>query len=438
MALASLKREESTAPPVTANDNPSVDETPSTPTRSRMTSDQKLQILSTFIVFTNTWGFLLTSGAFQAHYELSLISEQSSSNISWISTTCAFIVLSAGLVTGPLFDRGFYKILLLLGSLLQVFGLMMLSLSTEYYQLFLCQGVCVGLGAGIVFTPSVSAAAACLPNPSTRAKAMGLMACGSCIGGIIYPIMFRAIVPKIGFPWAVRCIGFVVLALYLPSYLVLRGHWHKQPVVRRFFDTSVFTDLPFMMLSVASLFSATAFYIPLLYLPVFTEVRIPSIDPNLSLDLLAILNGTSVIGRLLAGFAAAIFGPTEVISVSLVLGSTLLFSWIAVETVAGTVAWSIFWGMISGVLVALPGAFIPLFCPSLAVIGTRSGIYWSWVGLGMLIGSPIGGAIYDLRSAGTDYWHLQVFSGVFMMGAALLTIYPIVYLHRKVQPRSRE
>lgn len=85
-------------------------------------------------------------------------------------------------MTGPLYDRGFYKPLLVAGSLLQVFGFMMLSISTEYYQLFLSQAICIGIGSGIVFTPSVSAAAACLPNPATRAKAMGLMACGSCVG----------------------------------------------------------------------------------------------------------------------------------------------------------------------------------------------------------------------------------------------------------------
>lgn len=85
-------------------------------------------------------------------------------------------------MTGPLFDRGYYTALLLAGSLLQVFGLFMLSLCKEYYQLFLCHSICIGVGAGIVFTPSVSAAARCLPRPATRAKAMGLMACGSCVG----------------------------------------------------------------------------------------------------------------------------------------------------------------------------------------------------------------------------------------------------------------
>lgn len=88
------------------------------------------------------------------------------------------------MLAGPAFDHGWYGALLLSGTNLQVFGLMMLSLSDTYYQVFLSQAICVGLGAGIAFTPSVAAAATCLTNPATRAKAMGLMACGSSIGKI--------------------------------------------------------------------------------------------------------------------------------------------------------------------------------------------------------------------------------------------------------------
>lgn len=245
--------------------------------------------------------------------------------------------------------------------------------------------------------------------------------------------MFRALLKQIGFAWTVRAIAFVVLALYGFSYLVLVNQPKKPVMVRRLFDLSAFTDLPFMVLSVASLFSATAYYIPLLYLPLLTQARIPTVNPDLIFYLLAILNGASAVGRLLAGIVAAKFGPTETISVALVIGSTLLFSWIRVTSIAGTIVWSVFWGMISGVLVALPGAFIPLFSPSLAVIGTRSGMYWVWVGLGMLIGSPISGAIHDPRSARTDWWRLQVFAGVFMMAAALLTIYPVIHLRRKAR-----
>jgi MFS family permease len=141
----------------------------------------------TYQLISTARGLLLTFGVFQTYYEQVLLESKPSSTISWISTTCAFIVLSAGLVTGPLYDHGYYRVLLISGSLLQVFGMMMLSISKDYYQLFLSQAVCVGLGAGIVFTPSVAAAAACLPDPATRAKSMGLMACGSSIGA--YPLI---------------------------------------------------------------------------------------------------------------------------------------------------------------------------------------------------------------------------------------------------------
>ncbi|KAI1133815.1 hypothetical protein F5Y05DRAFT_406985 [Hypoxylon sp. FL0543] len=126
---------------------------------------------------------------------------------------------------------------------------------------------------------------------------------------------------------AVRSIAFVAFALYLLSYTVLKNPLQKQSIVRRNFDLSAFTDVPFMMLSIASLLSATAFYIPLLYLSLFSEVRVPNIDLNLTLNLLPILNGASVVGRLVAGFVAAIFGPTETILVCLVLGFVLLSSY---------------------------------------------------------------------------------------------------------------
>lgn len=81
--------------------------------------------------------FLLTFGAFQAYYEQVLLRNQSSFKIFWISTICAFILLSAGIGTGSLYDYEYYKALSLLSSLLQVFDLMMVAQFTQYWQLFL-------------------------------------------------------------------------------------------------------------------------------------------------------------------------------------------------------------------------------------------------------------------------------------------------------------
>ena len=45
--------------------------------------------------------------------------------------------------------------LLLGGSFLHIFGIMMASLGTEYYQIMLAQGVCSAIGVSAVFQPGM-------------------------------------------------------------------------------------------------------------------------------------------------------------------------------------------------------------------------------------------------------------------------------------------
>jgi hypothetical protein len=62
----------------------------------------------------------------------------------------------AGLLVGKMFDDNGPRLLLVLGTFLHVLGLMLTSVSTDYVQLILCQGVVSALGASMVFFPSVS------------------------------------------------------------------------------------------------------------------------------------------------------------------------------------------------------------------------------------------------------------------------------------------
>lgn len=242
--------------------------------------------------------------------------------------------------------------------------------------------------------------------------------------------MFRYLLPDIGFPQTVRAIAYLALGLYAISWCALFNAIPKPPAVRSFLDMSAFTDWPYMAICFASIFSSAAYYIPMLYIPTLTKVRTPSFTPERGFDLLAVINGASAVGRIVIGLIAAKFGPTETITVSAGLASVILFCWIPVDTTGGIFAWAVFWGMLSGAIVALPGAFIPLFCPNPSVIGTRNGMYWIWTAVGMLIGSPIAGAIYDPKSAAKGWWKLQVFSAVFMMMAAIISVYPSLHLRR--------
>jgi MFS family permease len=65
-------------------------------------------------------------------------------------------MLFASPLSGYLFDNYGPRLPIFIGGLLHVFGLMMTSLSKEYYQFFLSQSVCSGLGTSLIFTPAMT------------------------------------------------------------------------------------------------------------------------------------------------------------------------------------------------------------------------------------------------------------------------------------------
>lgn len=60
---------------------------------------------------------------------------------------------SKGPIIGRFYDRYGPRYILLFGTFFHVFGLMMMSISTEYYQFILSQGVCSPIGISCLFTP---------------------------------------------------------------------------------------------------------------------------------------------------------------------------------------------------------------------------------------------------------------------------------------------
>jgi hypothetical protein len=132
-----------------------------------------LQVLGAFFLWWNTWGWCSTPpapapgqdanrdrfaglvngfGAWQSFYTVDLLRQWSPSAIAWIGSTQSFLLLSVGALTGPIYDMGFFRTLLLTGSSLIVVGMFTTSAATEYWQIMLSQGVCTGIGMGVSWT----------------------------------------------------------------------------------------------------------------------------------------------------------------------------------------------------------------------------------------------------------------------------------------------
>ncbi|KFY36840.1 hypothetical protein V495_07570 [Pseudogymnoascus sp. VKM F-4514 (FW-929)] len=164
-----------------------------------------LQVVGAFSIMVATWGLVNTYGVYQTYYQTVMLTSNSASSISWIGSLQACLLFIGGLVSGPLFDAGYFRAELIVGLFLICFGMFMTSLCTSYWQVILAQGVCVGLGMGLTFLPAAGLLAQYFQK--RRAFALGIGGTGSPIGGIIFPIIFSRLEPSIGFGWATRVIA---------------------------------------------------------------------------------------------------------------------------------------------------------------------------------------------------------------------------------------
>lgn len=123
-------------------------------------------------------GIVNTFGVYQTYYESAL--PESPSSISWIGSIQAYLLLFVGIGTGPLYDAGHFRALIFSGSFFTVFGMMMTSICHSYWEIMLSQAVCIGIGFGCLFVPSVAIVSTYF---STRkALATGIATAGSSLG----------------------------------------------------------------------------------------------------------------------------------------------------------------------------------------------------------------------------------------------------------------
>jgi MFS family permease len=185
---------------------------------------------------------IISFGVFQTYYVSNL--HRSRSDISWVGSLAVFFLFFTGIISGRLTDAGYFRITTIIGAFLVVFGTFMTSLSQTYWQILLAQGLCTGLGNGLLLTPMMTLITTYFKR--RLPLVMGIAACGSTTGGLIYPSMARTLLPTIGFGWTMRAMGFIQLgtfAIALVSGLPRQSPRKSGPII----DWSVFGEAAFTL-----------------------------------------------------------------------------------------------------------------------------------------------------------------------------------------------
>ena len=132
-----------------------------------------------------------------------------------------------------------------------------------------------------------------------------------------------------------------------------------------------------------------------------------------SLNLLLVLNGLGLIGRLGPNLLADLFGPLNVFAPAGFVAGVCVLGWIGVTSAAGLYAWSIFYGIAGGGIQSLFPAGLSSLTADLRKAGVRMGMVFTIISFAVLTGPPIAGAL--ITAAGGRYFGAQLFCALSLL-----------------------
>ncbi|KAI2615663.1 MFS general substrate transporter [Hypoxylon sp. NC1633] len=361
-----------------------------------------LVVLGSFCAMVSLYGIINLAGVFEWYFSTNQLAEYDSSTIGWIFSTYLFIVFFFGIQVGPLFDRYGPRALVAVGSLLVVASQLLLGFCEEYYQIILTYSVLGGLGGACLNVPSYGVIAHFFKR--RRGLATGLASTAGSIGGIVFPVYLQAVLPRLGFAWSTRIIGFVLLFLSAVANLLMRSRLppSKHPV-RVLPDWALFRDLKFSLSCAGVWFMEWGLFTPLTYVVSYAAAHGQAATD--AYILLTILSATSFVGRFLPGYLADRWGRFNVIVLTnLLCVASVLGLWLpAGSSRAMLLAFAAVFGFASGSNLGLYPVCVGQLC------GARD--YGRYFSTAMMVGSfgtltslPIAGALLGVGSTPEQGW----------------------------------
>lgn len=374
-----------------------------------------IQVLCTHLTIFTTFGFFTSFGVYQTYYENTL--GIAPSTISWIGSIQVFFLFGIGAFTGRATDAGLFRPVYIAGTVFQLVGVFTMAESTKLWQLFLSQGVCLGLANGLQFCPSMALVSTYFVK--RRAFALGFTALGSCTGGVVFPIVVQQCLPKLGFPWTIRIIGFIMLFLNIITISLFRTRLPPRktgPIV----DWNSFKETPYTLFCAAMFFNFWGLYFAFFYVGSYGR-NVLGVSYQQSINILLVQICMGFIFRLLPTYYADKIGSLNTLIPFAFIAGIMMYGWIGVHSVGSLYAFAVIYGSASAVIQALWPAVIGSLSstPDLKKNGVRMGMAFTIVSFSSFTGPPLAGAL--IQQHGGDYTYANIWAGTsFLIGGSLL------------------
>lgn len=378
-----------------------------------------LVVLGSFTAMTACFGYMNTIATFQAYLATNQLEEYNEQTVGWVFSLYVFLSFFCGVQIGPVFDAHGPRAIVAAGSALLVLSAFLMGECTEYWHFMIVFGVLGGLGTSLLFTPAVSAIGHWFLVK--RANATGIAAAGGSVGGVVFPLMLQSLIPKVGWAWSVRILGFIFVVLLGVANLLIRTRLPPRPGGSVLPDFTIFRDKSFLLCTLGTYCLEWGLFVPITYLISYT-LRSNATSETFAYQIIAIFNAGSSLGRWLPGYLADVIGRynTMVLHVALCM-TTSLGLWLPAtvlsedsETSATTilgllVTYCVLFGFASGSNISLTPVCVGMLCDT-EEYGRYYATCYTVVSFGTLTGIPIAGAIIEATDGA--YWGVALWTGI--------------------------
>ncbi|KAL7322518.1 hypothetical protein PS15p_211509 [Mucor circinelloides] len=337
--------------------------------------------------------------------------------LSFVGTLALFCLHALSPVVRISISRFGVRPVIILGTILIALSLEMAALATKIWHLYLTQGALFGIGVGMTYMPALSMA----PQWFTKRRglALGIIASGSGMGGLVFPFIVTPLNRNMGPTWTYRILGCISLFTNIIACIFIKERVRYPTDRKKILNLQILKDINFLLFCIAADLIMFGYFVPLFLLPEnATYLGLSDIQGS---SCVIVCCAMSFIGRIITGAVADLIGKlNSLIIFSLTTAIACLLIWPFASTFPALMAFSVVFGIGSGTYFALMS---PVTAEILGMDGLQTGLSVLIFANALSTFGPTVATAIEAKANASPFFTFKMFTGAcYLAGVSLLMV----------------